>query len=153
MKRLGQVASQATELGLVMGLTAAGCVLVGLLLGRWIDARLGTAPYGSLLLLVAGLVAGQAALVHLALRARERLDADAGRPLSGGIAWGALKLAGLALALTALPGAAGLALGLALDRALHSAPWLMLILTLGGLVGGLIGCVRLVRRRPTGGAA
>ena len=54
MKRLGRIVGLATELGMTMGLTAAGFVIVGLWAGRWLDAKLGTSYLATLLLLVVG---------------------------------------------------------------------------------------------------
>ena len=72
MKRFSQIIGAATELGLTMGLMAAGLIVAGLSLGRWLDSRLGTNPLATLLLLVAGAIAGQIAIYRLAVRSAAR---------------------------------------------------------------------------------
>jgi hypothetical protein len=149
MKRLGPIVGAATELGLTMGLTAAGLVAAGLMLGRWLDRLWGTSPVASILCLVGGAVAGQVALYRLARSSATRL-AEPQRRLSLGR--DGLSAAGLALgvlALLVLPGLAGLGIGL-----LAGGPgWLTPALVIIGFGLGLVGILVLLRRRaaPAGG--
>jgi F0F1-type ATP synthase assembly protein I len=146
MKPHSRVAGQAAELGLTMGLTAAGLLVGSLWLGRWIDRRFEVAPYATLLMLLAGLVAGQVAIFRLAMRATERLSTDAPHIWDAQAAGSAVGLALRALALVALPGGLGLVVGLQADRLMGSSPGLTLGLSLGGTILGLWGTVRMVRR-------
>ncbi len=152
MKRLGEVFGAATELGLTMGFMAAGLLAAGLWLGRWLDSRLGTSPYATLLLLIAGAIAGQIAIYRLALRSTARLSAHEKHPIGTGDALSVLRLALLVLGLLSVPGILGLLLGIWLNRAWGVGLWIALILMLIGLVGGLVGALRIARssRSATG---
>jgi F0F1-type ATP synthase assembly protein I len=150
MKRFGGVLGAATELGLTMGFMAAGLIAAGLWLGRWLDSRLGSGPYATLLLLIAGAIAGQIAIYRLAVRSTVRLSAEEKHPVSAGDAASALRTALLVLGLLAMPGLVGLLLGIWLNRAWGVGLWAALILMLIGLVGGLVGAMRVARSaRPT----
>jgi F0F1-type ATP synthase assembly protein I len=147
MKRLGQIIGVATELGMGMGLTAASLVILGLVAGRWIDARLGTSPVASILLILAGAIAGQLAIYRLALRSTAHLSVD-GQPRA--LARETLSALGFALRLLGVmvaPILLGLGLGLALDARLGTTGLALLILALSGFGLGLYGALRLVRSR------
>lgn len=146
MKRWDRIIGMATELGMTMGLTAAGLTLLGLWLGRWLDARLNTRPYATLTLLAAGAIAGQVAIYRLARRAAQRLAARRDGALLPRDAATSLWLALRVLALVALPALIGLALGLWIDQLAGSQVAATLALTLGGLILGLTGAWRLTRR-------
>ena len=138
MKHFGRVIGLATELGLRLGLTAAGLVVLGLIVGRWLDARLGTAPWATLVGILLGAVSGQVALYRLVTNAIERfvaspreVSAEESAPLGKGFALQVL------VALFLL-GPAGFGLGLWLDQLLGTKPVLTLLLALGGIGIGLI---------------
>jgi len=134
VKRFGRVVVVATELGMTMGLTAAGLVVLGLLLGRWLDARLGTDSLITLVLLIAGAVAGQVAMYRLAMDSSRRLSTTGDQGAFS--SHSALRRLGLALRVLlamVLPGLAGLALGLWLDRMLGTRIVVTLVLAFGGL--------------------
>ena len=145
MKRWDRIIGMATELGMTMGLTAAGLTLLGLWLGRWLDTRLNTRPYATLILLAAGTVAGQVAIYRLAIRTSQRLAAQHDSTSLPRDAATSLWLAFRVLALVALPSLIGLALGLWIDRLAGSKVAATLALTLGGLILGLVGAWRLTR--------
>lgn len=147
MKRTGRIVGLATELGMSMGLTAAGLAVLGLVFGRWLDARFGTSPILTIAFILAGAVAGQMALYRLATRSARRLSAG---PNHGVDARDALSSAALGLrmlALMTLPALAGLLLGLWTDSQIDTEPVATLVLTTGGLFGGLLYAVRLAKRR------
>ncbi|MBN1402741.1 MAG: AtpZ/AtpI family protein [Anaerolineae bacterium] len=149
MKRLGQIVGLATELGMGMGLTAASLVILGLVAGRWLDDRLGTDPVASILLILAGAIAGQLAIYRLAMRSSRALSSE-GR--HGAIAQETLSALGFALRLLGLmvaPTLIGLGAGLALDARLATGGLALLILALSGFGVGLYGAFRLVRSRRT----
>lgn len=136
-----------------MGLTAAGLVVLGLVLGRWLDARLGTAPLATLLCIVVSAVAGQIAIYRLALSSAERLSASTRSALRLGDALAGAGFALRVLAVMILPGLAGLGLGLWLDRLLSTRAIATLVLALGGVVLGLVLALRLAYRRRANLAA
>lgn len=146
MKRLGRTIGLASELGMAMGLTAAGCVVLGLVLGRWIDARLGTRPVASLISLVVGAVAGQFAIYRLAMRSARRLSTlENGDALAGQMS-SALGRAMRVLALMVVPALAGLGIGVLLDALLGGGMLMTLFLAVIGSVLGLVGSVRYVQQ-------
>ena len=147
MKRLGRIVGLATELGMTMGLTAAGLVVLGLVAGRWIDARLGTSPFGTILLVIAGAVAGQIAVYRLVTRTTRRRSEDSRSVLHAQDILAALGLALRALAMIASPSLIGAIVGLWIDRRLGTGITATLILVLGGLVAGFVGAIRLTQAR------
>ncbi|MBC7236823.1 MAG: AtpZ/AtpI family protein [Chloroflexi bacterium] len=145
--RLGRLIGLATELGLTMGLTAAGMVVLGLLAGRWLDARWGSGPIATMVLVLAGAIAGQVAAYRLARRTALRLAQDADSFLYAQDVLAALALAFRALAMIAFPSVIGVAVGLYVDRRLGTGIIVTLILVLSGLAAGLLGALRLTQAR------
>lgn len=143
MKRWGHLVGVATELGITMGLIAAALVFLGLVVGRWVDAKLGLGSLATILFLLAGAAAGQIAIYRLARRAARLLSVDAQHAVTPRQAVSTLGLAFRALALIALPVLLGLFLGVWLDRLLQTRILLTLLLALSGLIAGLVGTVRL----------
>jgi F0F1-type ATP synthase assembly protein I len=142
MKRVGQIAGLATELGVTMGLTSAGLVFLGLWAGRQLDALLGTKPYATIVLLVLGVIAGQVAIIRLAVRSRQYLLQQEEHAFTLRDATTGLLTAAKALALVALPALLRL-LGLWLDHALDTGVLFSLALVVIGLVVGVAGLLHL----------
>lgn len=67
-----QTLARATQLGLTIGLTTVITSLGGLFLGLWVDGKLQTRPWGTLLLMVVGVLAGSVSTYRLALSIVER---------------------------------------------------------------------------------
>jgi F0F1-type ATP synthase assembly protein I len=65
----------ASSVGLELGLS----VVFGVLFGRWLDGKLGTAPWMMLLLLALGLVAGFRSVMRAVHRADRAAEAEARR--------------------------------------------------------------------------
>jgi F0F1-type ATP synthase assembly protein I len=149
MKRLGQIVGVATELGMGMGLTAASLVILGLVAGRWIDDRLGTNPVASILLILAGAIAGQLAIYRLAMRSVGRLSLDGQHKALARETLVALGFALRVLGVMVAPTLLGLGVGLVLDARLGTTGLAPLILALSGFGVGLYGALRLVRARRT----
>ena len=145
MKQLGRTIGLATEIGMAMGLTAAGFTLLGLWAGRWLDTRLGTSPILTITLIITGAVAGQIAIYRLARDSIRRLSQAPERVWYLREAVSAIGLAIRVLALLALPSLVGIALGLWIDHMAGTGILVTVILVLGGLVVGLLGTLRLVR--------
>lgn len=66
-------ALSASSVGLELGLS----VVVGVLIGRWLDGRFGTEPWLMLVLLVLGLVAGFRGVLRAVRRADRAAEAEA----------------------------------------------------------------------------
>ena len=144
MKRLGRVIGLATQLGMAMGLTAAGLVCLGLWAGRTVDAEFGTSPLATMLLSIMGAIAGQFAVYRLATRSARRSSGNAGTTRHSRGTFTAARLGLRVCALVTLPGFAGLALGLWIDRMAGTVVLFTALLALGGFLVGLLGCLRLV---------
>jgi len=144
VKRFGRVVGVATELGVTMGLMAAGLAVLGLWLGRRIDASLNTSPFATIAFALAGAVAGQIAIYRLAMRSARRLSATGESALPGREVLSSIGLGLRLLALVVLPGLLGLALGIWIDRTLGTGGIAILILVLAGTLAGFVGSLRLV---------
>jgi F0F1-type ATP synthase assembly protein I len=59
-----------------LGIELALSIVIGLLGGRWLDGKLDTAPYLTLLGLILGSIAGFKSLVQTARRQSQRSDQD-----------------------------------------------------------------------------
>jgi len=148
MKRPSRDLQLATELGVTMGLMAAGLTMLGLWLGIQVDARLGTRPIATLVLLLGGAVAGQLSLFRLAGRARRTLESDATHVLSRRDALQAARTALVLLALLIAPPLTGLLVGVWLDARIGTQAVLTLVLSVGGLGVGRSGCSGRSRGAP-----
>ena len=146
MKRLGRTIGLASELGLAMGLTASGFVVVGLLLGRWVDARLGTRPVATLVSLVAGAIIGQIAIYRLAMRSTRRLSTLGDGDETVARISTSFGKAAQVLGLMLLPVVVGLGLGLVADALLGTGARLTVALPILGSVVGLFLSVRAARK-------
>jgi F0F1-type ATP synthase assembly protein I len=59
-----------------VGLEMGGCVAVGWLFGSWLDAKLGTAPYGMAFFVMCGFGAAIKGLLRVVKQARAVMMAD-----------------------------------------------------------------------------
>jgi F0F1-type ATP synthase assembly protein I len=146
-----QAVARATQLGVTIGLTTVVTSLGGLFLGLWVDGKLGTRPWGALLLTIVGVLAGSVSTYRLAhsIVARAQLVPEVEQPpvLT-------LKDVGVTLGLAAriwltLAGSILLSLlvGWWLDAQLGIRPCLTVILMVVGLGGGSAGVYLLTRSK------
>jgi len=147
VKRTGRIIGLATELGMSMGLTAAGLVILGLLLGRWLDARFDTKPFLTILFILAGALAGQIALYRLAMQSARRLSAQPQHGVNPRDALSSATIGLRVLALMTLPAMGGFFAGLWVDSLIETGSVATLVLTIVGLVTGFAFTWRLVRAR------
>ena len=145
MKGLGRAIGMASELGVTMGLMAAGFVVLALLGGRWLDARLGTTPVATIVGAICGAIAGQVALFSMAARFVEALSSqeDAGSGLT--LAGDTVKLGARAFALGIVPALVGLVVGRWLDSLIGGGIYVTAVLAFVGPLLGLFFAVRMVR--------
>ena len=142
MNWLGRVIGVATELGVTMGLMAAGLVVLGLWLGRRIDAALGTSPLATIVFILAGVVVGQVAIFRLAMRSLRSLSEDVETVVQPKELVSDMQ--GLwVLVLVLLPALFCLGLGIWIDRKLGTGGIATLALASLGLLGGFVGSLRL----------
>ena len=143
MNNKRQIAGLATELGMTMGLTAAGLIFLGLWVGRQVDDLLGTEPYATIMLLISGVVIGQIAIIRLAVRTRAYLNnTELPEYAFSGLGRG-LRTAVKALLFVVLPIAMKF-LGLWLDRVLGTSIAFSLGLVVLGLVIAVVGLLSMV---------
>lgn len=138
-----QIAGLATELGMTMGLTAAGLLFLGLWVGKQIDTLLGTDPYATVILLISGVIIGQVAIIRLAVRTRDYFNqTEAPDSIFHGLGHG-LGTAAKALGLVALPIVLRVPGGW-LDRLLGTKFAFTLVFVVVGLVVGVAGLLSIV---------
>jgi F0F1-type ATP synthase assembly protein I len=130
-----------------VGLMVVASILISLLLGLWLDDKLGTAPCATLILTIVGVLVGCMSTYRLASSLVEKAglkrEVKAGVVLSLKDAFGSLALAaqmGLLLAGSVL---VSLFLGLWIDARLDSRPWATLLLAALGILIGSVGVSRL----------
>jgi len=144
-----QALARATQLGLSMGLITVFTSLGGLFLGLWVDGKLGTRPWATLVLTVVGVLAGSVSTYRMAhaIVARAELVTEGEQPTVL-----TLKDVRSTLGLAAriwftLAGSILLSLlvGWWIDTQLGIRPCLTVILTFVGLGGGSVGVYLLAR--------
>ena len=73
---LGGSLALVSQLGLTMVLS----ILIGLVAGQWLDAKLGTSPWALIVLLLIGIAAGIFGVVRLVSRSIEVASAEPRKP-------------------------------------------------------------------------
>jgi F0F1-type ATP synthase assembly protein I len=132
---------RSLELGTQIAGVVVVAVLGGLFLGRWIDRELGSSPWATLLLL------GLGTLVAMIGCYRAMASAVANLATGQKIVWGE-SLRPLAFVarvglVIIVPLLVGLFLGQSVDGWSDTRPWMTLVLTMVGVVAGLVGVWRL----------
>jgi F0F1-type ATP synthase assembly protein I len=148
-----EAVAQATQLGVTIGLTTVATSLGGLFLGLWVDGKLGTRPWGALLLTLVGVLAGSVSTYRLALsivaRAQPVVPEEVEQPpvLTLKDVQRTLGLAALVWFILAGSVLLGLLVGWWLDTQLGIRPCLTVILMAVGLGGGSAGVYLLTRSK------
>jgi F0F1-type ATP synthase assembly protein I len=134
----------ASQLGVTMGLLTVATVLASLVLGSWVDRQLGTRPLVTLVFVLIGVLVGMLGTINLAQSTLRELNAAANRQEAPRVAFSArdlgralLLVAQLAL-VTLVPIGLGLAVGMALDRAMGTRPAFTIALALLGATIALV---------------
>jgi ATP synthase protein I len=143
MKDIFRSLGIATQVGLMV----VASILIPLLLGLWLDDKLDTSPWITLILTVVGVLIGFTSTYRLASSLVEKAglkrEVKTGVVLSLKDAFGSLALAaqmGLLLAGSVL---GGLFLGLWIDARLDSRPWATILFAAFGILVGSVGVNRL----------
>jgi F0F1-type ATP synthase assembly protein I len=129
-----------------IGMTVVVAVLGSLFLGLWIDRKLGSSPWVTLLLLGLGTLVAVVGCYRVVAPVVARLGAGQEVEWGAVLSWKEFlrSLAFVAqvglMAITPL--LAGLFLGLGVDGWLGTRPWMTMILTVVGSVAGLVGAWR-----------
>ena len=134
-------------LGTQIAVVVVAAVLGSLFLGLWIDRKLGSSPWATLLLLGLGTLVAVVGCYRAIAPVTARLAAGQEVERGAALPWGKIprSLAFVAqVGLVAIaPLLAGLFLGLWVDSRLDTRPWVTLILTVVGSIAGLVGVWRL----------
>ncbi|MEA3408436.1 MAG: AtpZ/AtpI family protein [Chloroflexota bacterium] len=144
MKRLGRTVALASQLGISMGLMGAGVMVLGLLAGKWVDARWGTAPFATMFCTLAGALAGQIAIYRWVKHAVSRLP-EQEHVYQLPDVFSALRLAVKTLALMIVPVLVGIGTSFLITQKGRNRIIVTLISALVGLVAGLAGSLHAAR--------
>jgi len=132
---------RALGMGLQIAAAVVIPVLANLFLGLWVDRKLGTTPWATLLLL------GLGTLVAVVGSYRAMVPVVAGLAAGQEVEWSdsarALAFVARIALVTITPLVVGLLLGLWIDARLDTRPWVTLALTVLGATSGLVGAWRL----------
>jgi F0F1-type ATP synthase assembly protein I len=130
-----------------VGLTVVGSIIICLFLGMWIDARLGTTPWATLILTIVGVLVGSlstfraaSSIVQQAAPKEEQQRAQAAIRKSALNSLGLAARLGLVLSAPVL---VSFLVGQWIDNTLHSHPWATLLLAALGVIAGSAGAYRL----------
>ena len=130
-----------------VGFMVVASILIPLLVGLWLDDKLGTGPWITLILSVLGVLVGITSTYRLALSLVE--EAGLKREVKSGVVQ-SLKVALGPLALAAQMGLlltgsvlGGLFLGFWIDARLDSRPWATILFAALGIMVGTVGISRL----------
>jgi len=128
-----------------LGIQIAGVVVVAVLgslfLGLWIDRRLGSTPWATLLLLGLGTLVAMISCYRAMAPVIAHLAA--GQEVEWGESLRTLAFVAQTELVVTTPLLVGLLLGLWVDVRLDTSPWVTLALTVLGAVAGLVGAWRL----------
>lgn len=130
-----------------VGLTVVGSIIVCLFLGMWIDTRLGTTPWATLVLTIVGVLVGSlstfraaSSIVQQAMPQQEQQRDQASIRKSVFDSLGVATRLGLVLSAPVL---VSFFVGQWVDNVLHSSPWATILLAVLGLIAGSVGAYRL----------
>lgn len=128
-------------LGIQIAVVVVAAVLGSLFLGLWIDRKLGTTPWATLLSLGLGTLVAVVGFYRTI--APVVVDVAAGQEVEWGESLRSLVLVVQVGLVVLTPPLVGLFLGLWMDRGLDTRPWVTMTLTVLGTVAGLVGAWRL----------
>jgi len=125
------------------GLMVVGSILVCLFLGLWIDGRLHTRPWATLILIAVGTLVAIVGAYRLVYPVVEQVTVKQKAEMPTGAILRSLSLVTRLGLVAVSPVLIGLFLGLWLDSRLQTRPWVTLFLTARGILVGLVGVYRL----------
>ena len=128
-----------------VGLTVVGSIIICLFLGMWIDARLGTTPWASLILTIVGVLVGSLSTFRAASSIVQQAAPEQ-QQVQATIRKSAFKSLGIATRLglvLSAPVLVSFFVGQWVDNVLHSHPWATLLLAVLGVIAGSVGAYRL----------
>jgi ATP synthase protein I len=126
-----------------VGVMVVGSILVCLFLGLWIDGKLHTSPWATLILLAVGTLVAIVGAYRLVYPIVEQVTVEQKAEMPTGAILRSLALITRLGLMAVSPVLIGLFLGLWLDGRLQTRPWVTLFLTALGILVGLVGVYRL----------
>ncbi len=129
----------ATQVGMMVVVLTLGCLFLGL----WIDSKLQSSPWATLILIAVGILLAIAGAYRLVYPVVEQVVFKQKAEMPTGAILRPLALVTQLGLMAVSPVLIGLFLGLWLDGRLQTRPWVTLFLTALGILVGLVGVYRL----------
>jgi F0F1-type ATP synthase assembly protein I len=129
----------ATQVGMMVVVLTLGCLFLGL----WIDSKLQSSPWATLILIAVGISLAIAGAYRLVYPVVEQVVFKQKAEMPTGAILRPLALITQLGLMAVSPVLIGLFLGLWLDGRLQTRPWVTLFLTALGILVGLVGVYRL----------
>ena len=129
----------ATQVGVMVITSTLGCLFLGL----WIDSKLHSRPWATLILIAVGILVAIVGTYRLVYPVIEQVAVKQKAEMPMENILRPLALVTRLGLMTVSPVLIGLFLGLWIDGRLQTRPWITLFLTALGIVAGLVGVYRL----------
>ncbi len=129
----------ATQVGMMVVVLTLGCLFLGL----WIDSKLQSSPWATLIFIAVGILLAIAGAYRLVYPVVEQVVFKQKAEMPTGAILRPLALVTQLGLMAVSPVLIGLFLGLWLDGRLQTRPWVTLFLTALGILVGLVGVYRL----------
>jgi len=129
----------ATQVGMMVVVLTLGCLFLGL----WIDSKLHSSPWATLILIAVGILLAIAGAYRLVYPVVGQVVIQQKAEMPTGAILRSLALVTQLGLMAVSPVLIGLFLGLWLDGRLQTRPWVALFLTALGILVGLVGVYRL----------
>ncbi len=129
----------ATQVGAMVVVLTLGCLFLGL----WIDSKLHSSPWATLILIAVGILLAIAGAYRLVYPVVGQVVIQQKAEMPTGAILRSLALVTQLGLMAVSPVLIGLFLGLWLDGRLQTRPWVTLFLTALGILVGLVGVYRL----------
>ena len=131
--------SLTTQVGVMVVVSILGCLFLGL----WIDGKLHSSPWATLIFIAVGILVAIVGAYRLAYPVVEQVAIKQKAEMPTGTILRSLSLVTRLGLMAVSPVLIGLFLGLWLDSRLQTRPWVTLFLTALGILVGLVGVYRL----------
>jgi ATP synthase protein I len=129
----------ATQVGVLVVVLTLGCLFLGL----WIDGKLHSSPWATLIFIAVGILVSIVGAYRLVYPVVEQVTVKQKAEMPTGAILRSLALVTQLGLMAVSPVLIGLFLGLWLDGRLQTSPWVTLFLAVLGILVGLVGVYRL----------
>ena len=138
-----KIVVRSLNLATQVGLMVVGSILACLFLGLWIDGKLHSSPWATLIFIAVGILVAIVGAYRLVYPVVEQVTVKQKAEMPTGAILRSLSLVTRLGLMAVSPVLIGLFLGLWLDSRLQTRPWVTLFLTALGILVGLVGVYRL----------